>query len=199
MRFQKATPMRFPTNRSTGSLNTRGGQGRNIPKRSSDFDSEVNLETLPVVAGRRGTPISWGPLTRMGTHLRVQAVRGTRAAVIELKPGLYLVAEVPEQSLRPEFGVIPLLAPLLTMAASRALRRRMQPEPAVAPPVQQPIMIVQAQPYPQATMVQPDPRNVHVPAVYPAPQQRMAVPVRWADPNEVETVVSGMWNNGGWR
>ena len=199
MRFQTATPMRFPTKPSTRSRNVRGGQGRNTQKRASDFDSAVNLETLPLVSGRRGAPISWGPLTRMGAHLRVQAVRGTRAAVIELKPGLYLVAEVPEQSLRPEFGIIPLLAPLLTMAASRALKRRTPTESATTQPVQQPIMMVQAQPYPQTARVQHDPRNLPVPAFYPAPQQPMNPPVRWADPSEVETVVSGIWNHGGWR
>ena len=66
----------------------------------------------------------WGPLTRMGQQLRVQARLGYRAAVVELDQGLYLVAEVPEDALRPLFGAIPLLGTLLVQAASLALSRR---------------------------------------------------------------------------
>jgi hypothetical protein len=57
----------------------------------------------------------------MGRTLRVQAAVGHRAAVIELKPGLFLVAEVPEAALRPEFGFIPLLAPMIMNAATSAI------------------------------------------------------------------------------
>jgi hypothetical protein len=76
----------------------------------------------PVVAAVRPDP--WGPAVRMGRHLRVQAEVGYRAAVIELRPGLFLVAEVPERATRPDFGVVPLLAPLILKAASDALGPR---------------------------------------------------------------------------
>ncbi len=63
----------------------------------------------------------WGPQVRMGRHLRIQAALGHRAAVIDLKPGLYLVAEIPEAVSRTEFGIAPLLAPLMMRAAKKAI------------------------------------------------------------------------------
>ena len=57
----------------------------------------------------------------MGPHLRIQAAEGYRAAVIELKPGLFIVAEVPEHVARSEFGIAPLLAPLVVRAATKAI------------------------------------------------------------------------------
>jgi hypothetical protein len=89
-------------------------------------EREAPEPTLKPVAATRPDP--WGPAVRMGRHLRVQAEVGHRAAVIELRPGLFLVAEVPEQVARPEFGVVPLLAPLLVKAASDALHLRRHPD-----------------------------------------------------------------------
>ena len=66
----------------------------------------------------------WSPPARMGTQLRIQAKAGHRAAVVELKPGLYLVAQVPDSATRPEFGLAPLLAPLMVKAASRVMAHR---------------------------------------------------------------------------
>ena len=63
----------------------------------------------------------WGPMTKLGAKMQIQAALGSRAAVVELRPGLYLVGEVPESALRPEFGVIPLIGPLLVMAAGQAI------------------------------------------------------------------------------
>ena len=63
----------------------------------------------------------WGPFVAVGPKVRVQAQRGTRAAVIALRPGLYLVAELPEQVAKSEFGALPLLAPMMVNAARRAL------------------------------------------------------------------------------
>jgi len=57
----------------------------------------------------------------MGQHSRVQAAEGYRAAVIELKPGLFLVAEMPEAMTRPEIGFVPMLAPLMVKAAKGAI------------------------------------------------------------------------------
>ena len=51
---------------------------------------------------RRG----WGPITRAG-NLRIQARDGIRAAILEIRPGLWCIAEVPTQAIeeRPdEFG-----------------------------------------------------------------------------------------------
>ena len=58
---------------------------------------------------------------KLGRKLRIQAATGHRAAVIDIKPGLYLVAEMPEALLDAEFGVAPLIAPLMVTAATRAL------------------------------------------------------------------------------
>lgn len=80
-------------------------------------DREPELE--PVAGAVLPAPgDAWGPAVRMGRNLRVQAAVGHRAAVIELKPGLFLVAELPEQATRPEFGIIPFLAPMIVKAAS---------------------------------------------------------------------------------
>ena len=67
------------------------------------------------------TDAAWGPFANVGPKVRVQAQRGTRAAVIALRPGLYLVAELPEQVAKSEFGALPLLAPMMVNAAKRAL------------------------------------------------------------------------------
>ncbi len=74
--------------------------------------------------GFAGSGERWGPFVKLGRSLRLQAKARHRAAVVELRPGLYLVAEVPEKSLRPEFGVLPLLAPLVVTAARAALNNR---------------------------------------------------------------------------
>lgn len=91
-------------------------------------DAEVVEETA-------GEP--WGPLTALGPRMRVQAAAGYRAAVIELKPGLFVVAEVPAHVVRSEFGIVPLLAPLVVQAASRALVEQ-QATPGQAPAPTQP-------------------------------------------------------------
>lgn len=74
--------------------------------------------------GFAGTGERWGPFVKLGRNLQLQAKARHRAAVVELRPGLYLVAEVPEKSLRPEFGFLPLLAPLVMTAARAALNNR---------------------------------------------------------------------------
>lgn len=70
----------------------------------------------------RKTRERWGPFVNLGRNLRLQARSGHRAAVVEIRKGLFLVAEVPEKSLKPEFGILPLLAPLLVTAARSALK-----------------------------------------------------------------------------
>jgi hypothetical protein len=68
----------------------------------------------------------------MSRSLRIQAAQGVRAAVMELRPGLYLVAEMPEEAVQSEFGFVPLLAPLMLRSARRAMERHAVPVP---PPV----------------------------------------------------------------
>lgn len=55
-------------------------------------------------------------------RLRYQAAPGVRAAVLELRPGLYVVAEVPEDKFQgDDFGFVPLLAPMVVSAARHAI------------------------------------------------------------------------------
>ena len=82
-------------------------------------DREPTLEPVTGAAPRVTDP--WGPAVRMGQHIRVQAAVGHRAAVVELRPGLFLVAELPEEATRPEFGFLPLLAPMIVRAASQTI------------------------------------------------------------------------------
>ena len=84
----------------------------------SEFEEEdFEMEGMGAVARR------WSPLVRMGPTFRIQAAQGYRAAVVPLKPGLFLVAELPEAVARSEFGIAPLLAPLVVRAASRAITK----------------------------------------------------------------------------
>lgn len=65
----------------------------------------------------------WGrmsPPARLGRFLRLQAEEGARAATIELRPGLYLVAEVPEAAAAPGFAG-DVLGSLLVATAAKAL------------------------------------------------------------------------------
>jgi hypothetical protein len=64
---------------------------------------------------------SYSAPAQLGPHMRLQAASGYRAGVIELRPGLFLVAEVPTQALAPEFGVAAVLAPMVVSAAAKAL------------------------------------------------------------------------------
>jgi len=63
----------------------------------------------------------YGPLTQISPHLQLQAAVGYRAGVMQLKDGMYLVTEIPEAALEPEFGVVALLAPLAMSMATKAL------------------------------------------------------------------------------
>lgn len=78
----------------------------------------IEAELVEPTAARRRP---WSPAVSMGPNLRIQAAKGYRAAVIELKPGLFIVAEVPEHVARSEFGIAPLLAPLVIRAATKAI------------------------------------------------------------------------------
>jgi hypothetical protein len=65
----------------------------------------------------------WGKPVALGPNLKVRARKGFRAAVVEVKPGLFVVAEVPNTSV--EFGFGPLLlAPALVKTLGRVFQRR---------------------------------------------------------------------------
>ncbi len=85
------------------------GVGADRPRRQRHADEDAAADA------------AWGPFIDVGPKVRIQARRGIRAAVIALRPGLYLVAELPEQVARSGFGAVPLLAPMMVNAARRAL------------------------------------------------------------------------------
>jgi len=91
------------------------------------FRKAKPLQAVRQRAQARRAAAGWGPNVRMGKHLRIQAEGGQRAAVIELKPGLFLVAEMPEAVIRTEFGFVPLLAPLMVKAAKKAIDQGQKP------------------------------------------------------------------------
>lgn len=82
---------------------------------------------MPVDVGRALTPTpslmpraprapEWGTASQFG-QLSIRARPGTRAVTIQLKPGLYLVSEVPDITI----GVAPLI-PIVMNAASAAIK-----------------------------------------------------------------------------
>jgi hypothetical protein len=84
------------------------------------YDGELEEDLEPLAEGI-GAVKAWGPAVAMGRRLRIQAAAGHRAAVIELKPGLYLVADLPEAVTRTAFGFAPILAPMMLKAARRSM------------------------------------------------------------------------------
>jgi len=86
---------------------------------------QSSAPVAPLQAGPTQTAIvvsdGYGPLAQMSRHLRIQAEAGYRAGVIRLKNGMFLVAEIAQEALEPEFGLVEVLAPLVFNAASKAL------------------------------------------------------------------------------
>ena len=155
----------------------------------------------PTPARRR----PWSPAVSMGPHLRIQAAEGYRAAVIELKPGLFIVAEVPEHVARSEFGIAPLLAPLVVRAATKAIATppeqrllpklvqavqqraattRTQPQPASVPGVAQRLLTMQP-----TTATAPAPQRQLVPAAGAGHGHTALLPApvlgRWVDEDDL--------------
>lgn len=128
------------------------------------LEAEI-IEAEPVPARR-----AWSPSVTMGPNLRIQAAQGFRAAVIELKPGLFVVAEVPEHVTRSEFGIVPLLAPLVVRAATKAITT--PPEQRMLP------KLVQAMQQPPAQAAAPP--ALPGPVATPAPAQRALIPAAGA-------------------
>lgn len=76
----------------------------------------------PFVRLRQAVGPKWAKPVALGANLQVRARKGFRAAVVEVKPGLFVVAEVPQAAV--EFGFGPLLlAPALVKTLSRAFKR----------------------------------------------------------------------------
>ena len=69
----------------------------------------------------------WGQVARVG-NLRIQPKAGLRAAVMELKPGLYIVAEIPERAIDDLGGPVKM-AVKITEAVQDALSRPPLPPP----------------------------------------------------------------------
>lgn len=105
---------------------------RAAPRREAEEEPEEVPEDFGAVR-------SWGPRMKLGENLRLRVRLGFRAAVCQIRPGLYLVAEVPEPSVELGFGPL-LLAPALVKTLGRTLKgvRAGQGQPVVqqqpAPP-----------------------------------------------------------------
>ena len=162
----------------------------------------IEAEIVEPTAARRRP---WSPAVSMGPHLRIQAAEGYRAAVIELKPGLFIVAEVPEHVARSEFGIAPLLAPLVVRAATKAIATppeqrllpklvqavqqraattRTQPQPASVPGVAQRLLTMQP-----TTATAPAPQRQLVPAAGAGHGHTALLPApvlgRWVDEDDL--------------
>ncbi len=122
-----------------GVSNARAGVRARVDARRARVDARVDARSAPraaraapgalaVPTGLAAPEAGWGPSVPLGRQLRIQARMGHRAAVIDLKPGLFLVAEIPEAVTRTEFGIAPLLAPLMVNAASQALNPNQPPQ-----------------------------------------------------------------------
>ena len=116
------------------------GRGRDALRGEDDGPHEAELDDLelelePDDLGEEAPPKrrklkdrvqdavtpDWQKPIDLGANLRIQTRPGVRAAVIEVKPGLFVVAEVPTESV--EFGFGPmLLAPALIKTLGRALQ-----------------------------------------------------------------------------
>lgn len=66
----------------------------------------------------------WGRTTTIRERIQVRVRGGYRAGVWPLKPGLYIVAEMPENGA--DFGAVAtVLAPLVIKTAAKAVRARL--------------------------------------------------------------------------
>lgn len=106
---EEAEPEEFPVDEELESA---------IDEAEAAPDDEGAVEELGAVL-RDG----WGQVSRISANLRIQPKAGLRAAVMELKPGLYIVAEVPDRALqeRDDFGGPIKMATKITQAVKDAL------------------------------------------------------------------------------
>jgi hypothetical protein len=91
------------------------------PKRRRDEDRPRALVPVREEPRERGGFAGLARPAKLGENSVIATKHGMRAAVIPLQKGLYLVAELPNQATKSEFGIAPLLAPMMVKAAVRAL------------------------------------------------------------------------------
>ena len=170
--------------------------------------------------GRRPQPVRgnrrWSEAVPLGENIRIQAKDGYRGAYVEIRPGLYVVAELRTEGLEDEFGrkVRPEdVASEIFRVSSQALntfmpRRQTQAQPAAAQPTTtQPLPAPQAQralPAPQQQVVQqqvapqqqyatvPQQQYATVPQQQyaPVPQQQVAPPQQYTTAAPQQQVVT---------
>ncbi|MCB9764967.1 MAG: hypothetical protein H6739_34660 [Alphaproteobacteria bacterium] len=145
-------------------------------------------ELVPAPQWSWGMEDGWGPLVPMSENVRVQAAVGYRAAVIPLREGLCLVAELPDAVTRSEFGFAPLLAPLMVRAATRAMSNGDPAQPGLF----QRIVDLRQQRLEDGSALVRQLRPERPPAPPPQPS------VGWADPRDLNDVI-GCGCRGGRR
>ncbi|MBK7758195.1 MAG: hypothetical protein IPI35_17720 [Deltaproteobacteria bacterium] len=96
-------------------------QGWEEPRRRKRRrDKARPLVEVPEARDRRPAG-EFGRAAQLGDNSEIATKKGYRAAVIPLRKGLFLVAELPVEATKSEFGVVPLLGPLMVKAAVKAL------------------------------------------------------------------------------
>lgn len=181
-RGQRLAPPRRP--QEMGPMQRR--PQREIPQQYEDMREEVfddEGEGMQLDEGdmmgrwERPAPRQFGPLMPMGANLRIQTSQGTRAGMIELRPGLFLVAEIPVQAARSEFGLA-VLAPLVTSVALKALENP-QTQQQLASAAERGVAMVQQQ--------------------FMRPQRPPRSPVPWANEEDISNVIDAEAYPSRWR
>jgi len=90
-----------------------GKRGRQALRRGGASAEAASATDVPVV-------LSYGPPQELGEFGRVRAIPGQRAAVVELRPGMYIVTFVPAGAA--EMGFAPLLAPAIVKTVRKLFR-----------------------------------------------------------------------------
>ena len=116
------TPKRMKTERFAPAEPMNGWEEpRHRPRRRRDEDQPRALVPVREEPRERGGFAGFTRPAKLGENSVIATQQGVRAAVIPLQKGLYLVAELPAEATKSEFGVVPILAPMMVKAAVRAL------------------------------------------------------------------------------
>lgn len=96
----------------------------NIRRKRQQLQVRRNRQTSSAPSRDDG----WGPVAKLTSNIRIQAGNGHRAAVMELRPGLYIVADVKDQATLPsaEGGIAGVLPALMARGAANALQTIVQ-------------------------------------------------------------------------
>ncbi len=104
----------------------RRGRGDRVPRRLIQRGRDEGEVVVPTAPPSPASPDGWGPVSRLGSNIRIQAGNGHRAAILPLRPGLWIVADVAEQSVLPTteggFGLAPVLPGLMLRAVRSAVQ-----------------------------------------------------------------------------